>query len=159
MYEQAATSGSSSNLSIVIGNEASDADSLVCTMAYAFMLSEVKPKGGNLVVPVLSIPRADFNMRPEVHMLLQRMAGTSKAPFVFVDDLPTFKTRQHVDVYLVDHNTPSPQLTNSHLKTGIEYSVKGVLVGAVFAECIFACLLVCIFFVLFLLLLLRWVYG
>ena len=109
--------------SIAIGNEASDADSLVSAMTYAFLLSQKEPKEQNLVVPVLSIPRADFNMRPEVHMLLQHMTGTSKAPFVFVDEFPTFKIRQNVDVYLVDHNTPSSQLS---AQTSIKYNVKGV---------------------------------
>ena len=98
-------------------------------MTYAFLLSQKEPKGQNLVVPVLSIPRADFNMRPEVHMLLQHMAGTTKAPFVFVDDFPAFKIRQNVDVYLVDHNTPSPQLT---AQASIKYNVKGVSCVTVF---------------------------
>eukprot|EP00122_Pirum_gemmata_P019786 Pgem_evm1s18514 len=51
-----------------MGNESCDVDSMVCALAYALHLYSLEKKKAspNLkVVPLMTIPRADFNIRPE----------------------------------------------------------------------------------------------
>ena len=50
---------------VVIGNEASDLDSIASSIAYARLLQAQTPPGGAAVVPVLNIPREDLPLRTE----------------------------------------------------------------------------------------------
>jgi exopolyphosphatase len=50
---------------IVMGNEASDADSIVSSMVFAWFLTE-KAEGRSMYVPVMNIPKQDLELRAEV---------------------------------------------------------------------------------------------
>jgi hypothetical protein len=111
-------------LKVVIGNEAADADSIVSALCLAYVLQHTQPGSATPTqyVPVLSLPRAEMQLRPETQLLL-RLAGVAEEGdgeegrhLVFLDevDLPNLGQQQQqqqqqsssnsLKVVLVDHN-------------------------------------------------------
>lgn len=98
-------------LTVVLGNEAADADSMVSALTLAYFLSAEDPEAQ--YVPVLSLPRAEMKLRPET-LLLLRLAGAAEPVdaerprhLTFLDeaDLPALAQRcPELKVVLVDHN-------------------------------------------------------
>ena len=109
---------------LVIGNQASDADSIVSSLAVARALRagpllglDVRP--GDVVIPVVSMKRADWSMRPETHQLMAEAGLDSRVcsgeRLVFTDDaadgelfasktLATLAARDQLRIVLTDHN-------------------------------------------------------
>ncbi|XP_032235035.2 exopolyphosphatase PRUNE1 isoform X4 [Nematostella vectensis] len=89
---------------VVLGNEACDLDSAVCSVVYAFFLHNMD---GNekIFLPVLNIPRADFPLRTEITYTFARF-GINLKDLVFTDefDMTALKTKGELAVTLVDHN-------------------------------------------------------
>ena len=76
---------------IVIGNEAGDADSILSTIALAFVESVLACTGDQVPqkTPIVSISRTDLEtQRPETTLLLQ-LADISLDHLLFVNDLPS----------------------------------------------------------------------
>ncbi|CCX10469.1 exopolyphosphatase [Pyronema domesticum] len=89
---------SSSPISIVLGNESADLDSLTSSLLYAY-LHPHHP------VPFLQIPRSDISLRPDFTHLLQHLS-LSPLDLLCSDDEPSFLSfpAEDVSVHLVDHN-------------------------------------------------------
>ena len=66
-------------LHVVIGNEAADADSCVGALVYALHLAR-QGAAGRCVLPVISCARAEFELRREALVMLQRAAAVEAAP-------------------------------------------------------------------------------
>ena len=94
--------------SIVIGNEAGDADTIVSAIALAYIESVFQPEAKEQKTPIVSIPHKDLlHRRPDVKLLLH-LAGLSdlKSTLLFVDNDEFMKNlvNASVNVTLVDHN-------------------------------------------------------
>ncbi|KAJ2385841.1 hypothetical protein H4S02_004138, partial [Coemansia sp. RSA 2611] len=92
-------------LTLVLGNESADLDSMVSSLALAYDLSTKTP---HPVVPIINTPRADLVLRPECSLLLSHTleaAGASLSSLTFIDDVDL--ARHPMDIWLVDHNAPA----------------------------------------------------
>jgi inorganic pyrophosphatase/exopolyphosphatase len=105
----------------VLGNEAGDADSCVCAIGMARLLAHVAPpEDTRVIVPVLSVPRADFALQLDRLHLLRRagLRGSGEgvcwrpSDVAFVDDvdLAGLHAQGRLDLCLVDHNRLSDPL-------------------------------------------------
>jgi exopolyphosphatase len=97
---------------IVIGNPAGDADSIVSSLALAYVESLM---GRNLdMTPIVSVPRDDLSLRCDVTLLLEMM-NIPQSVLTFLDDIPLNLTGESM-VTLVDHNQLQyPRLENCHV--------------------------------------------
>jgi exopolyphosphatase len=89
----------------VIGNEASDLDSMATSVAYAYFLSRTKKKAGELYLPVINIPRVDFKLRTEAVYLFEK-TGINIENLIFIDQisLAALLDRGSLKLILIDHN-------------------------------------------------------
>ncbi len=55
----------SRSVRVILGNEASDLDSMASSVAYAYLLSNDRVSPEETVLPVMNIPRDDFRLRTE----------------------------------------------------------------------------------------------
>ncbi|MEA3467278.1 MAG: DHHA2 domain-containing protein [Thermodesulfobacteriota bacterium] len=102
---------------VVLGNEAADLDSMVSSVAYGYLRARQKP--GLTVLPVMTIPRADFFLRQEVVYLFHE-AGINLDDIVFSDEVDCDKLLLHADLVLVDHNKLGADLLQyGHKVTGV----------------------------------------
>ena len=106
---RAARSGKAAR--IVMGNEASDLDSMASSVLFAFSKGTVSDGLPN--VPVMNVPREDFNLRTEAVWLF-RESGVSAADLLFLDDLDLGKlfAAGGSKLVLVDHNKLSNKQSN-----------------------------------------------
>jgi len=85
---------------LVMGNEASDLDSMVSSITLAY----IKGKKDKVAVPLMPIVRDDFKLRTEAVYLFDR-AGINTALLVFLDDIELPGWMEKVNrLALVDHN-------------------------------------------------------
>ena len=82
---------------VVMGNEASDLDSMASSIAYGYLLSQSLP-GGEIVLPVMNIPRDDFKLRTEAVYLFKEV-GIDISRLVFLDEikLDALKTENYLN--------------------------------------------------------------
>jgi len=92
-------------IKLVVGNEASDADSIVSALLYAYLLHEEALKAGGFAVPLVFCDRDDMTLRKETVLLLEQ-CGVRAEHLMFLNDpgiceelLPRV-----TEVVLVDHN-------------------------------------------------------
>jgi|APGre2960657444_1045066.scaffolds.fasta_scaffold01180_3 hypothetical protein len=104
----AALSGdSSSALTLVLGNEAADLDSVVCAVGLAALLQSQ----GCAAAAVVGVPRADLRLRPELGWLLQRLALDEKMLLCADElDVRAAAAQQTLRVALVGASAPLPSL-------------------------------------------------
>ncbi|PKL07661.1 MAG: hypothetical protein CVV51_12940 [Spirochaetae bacterium HGW-Spirochaetae-7] len=88
---------------IFMGNEASDLDSMAASILFAW--SSGAASGGLPNIPVMNIPREDFNLRTEALWLFQEV-GIDQKDLVFLDDIDLGKLLAGAAsrLVLVDHN-------------------------------------------------------
>jgi len=110
--------GSDKNITIVIGNEAADLDSMASSVAYAYYLS----LSGVNAIPVMNIPRNDFALRTEAVYLFGESSISSET-LLFLDDVDfdEISDAGNLAMVLVDHNVPGSGLAS------YEKSVKEIL--------------------------------
>jgi len=86
-----------------MGNEASDLDSMATSVLYAW--SRGAASEGLANIPVMNIPREDFNLRTEAVWLFKE-AGIDIKNLMFLDDIDvgSVLARQGSKLVLVDHN-------------------------------------------------------
>jgi exopolyphosphatase len=110
---------------VVMGNEAADADSVICAIVYAWHLNcqEIKSTHENsdtqtmpnasaagrrpIILPLINIPRSELALRTEIPTLLARLGVTSpEQQLIFLDDVPLEEWAHtgKMSVTLVDHN-------------------------------------------------------
>eukprot|EP00735_Rhodelphis_limneticus_P003532 TRINITY_DN15013_c0_g1::TRINITY_DN15013_c0_g1_i1::g.25747::m.25747 TRINITY_DN15013_c0_g1::TRINITY_DN15013_c0_g1_i1::g.25747 ORF type:complete len:447 (+),score=78.41,sp/Q8BIW1/PRUN1_MOUSE/28.44/5e-35,DHHA2/PF02833.9/9.2e-16,DHH/PF01368.15/3e-06 TRINITY_DN15013_c0_g1_i1:48-1388(+) len=98
-------------MTVVMGNESCDLDTMVSSMGWAYLihLMRMHRKPGTrdvTVVPVFPIPRADYALRPEVSYLFRR-ANVNPDHCTFLDEcdpLALHDSHKLASLYLVDHN-------------------------------------------------------
>jgi len=107
-------------VTIVMGNEAADLDSMASAVTYAWYLN-LSDKDGKYF-PMINIPRADFKLRTEAVYLFQE-AGVNIDNLLFTEDvdLDKLKAGSNLKLILVDHN----KLASS--QTGLETVITGIL--------------------------------
>eukprot|EP01118_Nematostelium_gracile_P007032 TRINITY_DN2275_c0_g1_i1.p1 TRINITY_DN2275_c0_g1~~TRINITY_DN2275_c0_g1_i1.p1 ORF type:complete len:395 (+),score=112.49 TRINITY_DN2275_c0_g1_i1:50-1186(+) len=90
---------------VVIGNEASDMDSIVCSIIYAYYLKSKNPSA--VVIPVMNIASEDFVLRTETNWLFGRIA-LNEDDLEFLPDIKEKFDKLHkegnLELVLVDHN-------------------------------------------------------
>ncbi len=69
-------------LTLVLGNEAADLDSIACAASVAALLQS----GGTDAAALVSVPRADLRLRPEVAWLFER-EGIDAQALLFADEM------------------------------------------------------------------------
>ena len=103
----------SSPITIIIGNEASDLDSIVSSIALAFFFnhSEQGIPLDNRYLPILNINRSDLCLRTETTWLFSKLASNVQLDdlFLFIEDEAVIKLIEHAkknqfSVILTDHN-------------------------------------------------------
>ena len=107
-------------VTIVMGNEAADLDSIVSAVTYAWFLKITDIDGKYF--PLINIPRADFKLRTEAVYLFTE-AGVSIDNLLFSEDvdLDKLKAGSNLKLILVDHN----KLAAS--QTGLETVITGII--------------------------------
>jgi exopolyphosphatase len=65
--------GSRSPLHLVLGNEASDLDSVACALVYAYHLAKQPRMAARLVLPLVNVPLAELPLRTEITHVLARL--------------------------------------------------------------------------------------
>lgn len=95
----------SSVVRVVVGNEASDLDSMASSLTYAWLEARRAGENDPPVVPVMNIPREDFPLRTEAVWLF-REAGVEVEELLFLDDvdLAALHAQGRLRLVLVDHN-------------------------------------------------------
>lgn len=107
-------------VTIVMGNEAADLDSIVSAVTYAWYLYLTDPSQNPF--PLINIQRADFKLRTEAVYLFEE-AGVDIDHLLFAEDvdLDKLKTSGKLKLILVDHN----KLASG--QTGLETVITGIL--------------------------------
>lgn len=107
-------------VTIVMGNEAADLDSMASAVTYAWYLNLSDTDGKYF--PMINIPRADFKLRTEAVYLFQE-AGINIDNLLFAEDvdLDKLKAGSNLKLILVDHN----KLASS--QTSLETVITGIL--------------------------------
>ncbi|KAL8727571.1 MAG: hypothetical protein Q9166_005977 [cf. Caloplaca sp. 2 TL-2023] len=106
---------SSQKVTIVVGNESADLDSLTSSVLYAYIRSLAPPPSIStpLYVPLLNIPAADISLRPEFEAVF-RHANIDASLMVTLDDLSAENKKdlkpENVKIVLVDHNNLQGEL-------------------------------------------------
>ena len=90
-------------VTVVMGNEAADLDSMASAFLFAYYLFRTEPEANPR--PLINIPRGDFKLRTEA-VFLFREAGIDESLLNFSDDLDLEKLadKQTLKLVLVDHN-------------------------------------------------------
>lgn len=119
---------SSQNVTLVIGNESADLDSMSCSLLYAYLRSMSPPKNAfsPLYIPITNIPASDVQLRPE-YLAVLRHANVEAKQLITLDDLPAPEDMQSrlrpekTKWILVDHNQLQGQLGKiySHRVAGV----------------------------------------
>ncbi|XP_067938667.1 exopolyphosphatase PRUNE1-like isoform X2 [Watersipora subatra] len=116
------SSGNTTKLDIVIGNESCDLDSAVSALSYAFLLQHQKNPDQQFI-PVLNVPRRDYPLKTEVVFLFTKY-GINQLDLIFLDDIEALRRNgRYNGVHLVDHNVTSTSLSDmeAHVKTIVDH--------------------------------------
>ncbi|KAL2760268.1 hypothetical protein ACRALDRAFT_2093897 [Sodiomyces alcalophilus JCM 7366] len=91
-----------SPLTLVVGNESADLDSLCSPIVYAYLRSTTSPNP-TLHIPLSNLPRADLALRPELTTALAH-ARLRPSDLLTLDNLPPALDPRATRWLLVDHN-------------------------------------------------------
>ena len=102
-------------LSLVIGNEAADADSIISSLSLAYLKNFAFSSNNieNLSVPIVSIPKKDIALRVDTIILLKEI-GIDASDLICTDEIPIdyLSTRGDLSLTLVDHNYMSSSFSS-----------------------------------------------
>lgn len=111
-YEQILTEPQNSEtVHFVMGNESADLDSVISSIAYAYLLNQKEVEHGELFIPLINIYREEIALRKDILYLFQLM-DISVDNLLFLDDdipLNTWLDQDRVRLNLVDHNVLRPR--------------------------------------------------
>ncbi|KAJ2237042.1 Exopolyphosphatase [Coemansia sp. RSA 1722] len=130
------TSGSPSSvgkLTLVLGNESADLDSMASSISLAYTLTQA---GEIPAIPIINVNRSDLALRPDCGLLLSttlQASGASIQDLTFIDDFDLRSVVKHyepaenyvvpgeLEVWLADHNAPASR------QQYLEPFVKGIV--------------------------------
>ncbi|KAJ2303218.1 Exopolyphosphatase, partial [Coemansia sp. RSA 2706] len=108
-------------LTLVLGNESGDLDSMASAIGLAFVLTSAT----RAAIPVINIARADLALRPDCELLLRTALaglGASTADLTFADDVDWARLGERgAAVWLADHNAPAAR------QSALEPLVRGIV--------------------------------
>lgn len=124
-----ASTGSLPALSLHIGNESCDADSIVSSIlsSYTHSLKEGAAASARQHVPVISTNKKEFKLRREATFLLEQATSASskevEESLLFQDDLPAvmqhlqaLAAEERLNIVLLDHNSLTGPLKSAGLQ-------------------------------------------
>ena len=90
-------------MTLIIGNEASDLDSIASSISYAYFLQKLN--NSNCFVPVMNIPKEDFKLRTETTWFFKKL----DIDYTLLLFWPEIKEQnlKNFNLILTDHNTLS----------------------------------------------------
>jgi exopolyphosphatase len=96
---------------VVLGNQASDADSIISALCHAYFEHAKSPSADVSYIPVASIPRSDIHFRREVQLLLQ-MIDLSLDDLICLEEVPMQQLLDsgNLEISLTDHNVLDTKL-------------------------------------------------
>ena len=122
----AATSLSSHNIiHIVLGNQASDADSIISSLCHAYFAQQRNNSANISYVPAICIPRAEIHFRREVKLLLE-LVDLDLDDLICLEEIPVdcIQKKGILEVSLTDHNVLDQkleELMSSSIKSIIDH--------------------------------------
>ncbi|KAJ1648210.1 Exopolyphosphatase [Coemansia erecta] len=120
-------------LTLVLGNESADLDSMVSSISLAYTLTQ---PGEIPAIPVINTNRTDMALRPDCNFLLSttlQTSGASIQDLTFIDDFDLPSVIRHyeaaenyvvpgeLEIWLADHNAPASR------QRYLEPFVKGIV--------------------------------
>ena len=97
-------SATAKRVTLVLGNEAADLDSVACAVSLAYALHEANDDASRAYVPVVCVPREDFSLRADARWLLESI-GVDVDALTFDGEIDFAKTLDdRLRLVLVDHN-------------------------------------------------------
>ncbi|KAJ2337240.1 Exopolyphosphatase [Coemansia sp. RSA 2673] len=111
----------SDRLTIVLGNESADLDSMASSISLAYLLSH--GSSNSTIIPVINVSKQDLALRPDCALLVCQTleaSGGAIDDLAFIDDFDMLAYTD-VDVWLVDHNSPGSR------QTALEPLVCGII--------------------------------
>ncbi|OHE95158.1 exopolyphosphatase [Colletotrichum orchidophilum] len=100
-----------SPLTLVIGNESADLDSLCSAVVYAYLRSYAPPH--TLHIPISNLPRDDLKLRPEMTAALAH-AQLKPSDLLTLDEIPQDLAAKDSRWVLVDHNALTGGLASKY---------------------------------------------
>jgi exopolyphosphatase len=119
-YQREFSVGELPVMHFVMCNESADLDSIVSSIAYAYLLNEDKNEGkGQSYLPLLNLRREEIALRKDALYLFQ-LIGISLDDLLFLDDvaLDGLFAQNKLRLNLVDHNLLRP--SQGHLSSTVE---------------------------------------
>lgn len=104
----------------IMGNESADLDSIVSSIAYAYLLTQENPSKDELYIPLLNLYHEELDLRKDTLYLFQRL-NISSDDLLFLDDkvpLDQLFSQDRLRLDLVDHNVLRPR--QEHLSGAVE---------------------------------------
>lgn len=99
------------SFNIVIGNDASDADSIITSLVSSYLLEQNRSRNQIAYIPIVCCERKKMHLRRDVGLLLQSV-NLSLSDLLCIDeyDLDWLYKSQEVSITLTDHNAVSEKL-------------------------------------------------
>ncbi|SSD58649.1 related to Exopolyphosphatase [Saccharomycodes ludwigii] len=102
---------SGASLTIVCGNQSADLDSVVSSLAYAYLNYVKYPQIP--IIPIINIPKQDLKLRKDIIYVLNKTENiASENDLFFIEDIQQLKSHfkgVNIEAILVDHNKPQGQ--------------------------------------------------
>ena len=108
---------------LVMGNEASDADSIVSAMLHSYYLNCTQKTASLEFIPIVCSPRRDMPLKRDTEVLLSTV-GLSLSDVLCIDELVKATQPPSFNVTLTDHNEVSKSVKDVY-KLGL--NVQGIL--------------------------------
>ena len=109
------------SITLCIGNEAADADSIISSICLAWIRSQQQPGPGIAVVPVVSVSRKELALRRETELLL-REVGLDFSDLICLDEVMSAEDVKTAvkSLILVDHNVLSARVAKELLSASVD---------------------------------------
>lgn len=109
------------SITLCIGNEAADADSIISSVCLAWIRSQQQPYLGVAVVPVVSVSRKELALRRETELLL-REVGLEFSDLICLDEVLSAEGVKTAvkSLILVDHNFLSARVAKEFPSASVD---------------------------------------
>ena len=104
----------SAEITICIGNEAADADSIISSLCYAYTKQRQQQSADRTFVPIVSVPRNILKLRRETELLLE-MVDLDLDDLICLDEVDVAEISKEArlkSIVLLDHNLLGKCVTN-----------------------------------------------